>query len=453
MTNEESPLLHTDVYDRFSPQKKRLLSTIVIWGGLVAFFTSSTFVPSIPQISRDLNTTGEVVGYAVSVYTFAASVGGLVGSRYAKFYGRRPVYLCGFPLMVIASLAVARASTVTQLLVWRGIQGIGAAPNYPLGAGVIGDIYRLEERGTALGTYFGFTFLGIALGPSLGGIIAHYWSWRAIHYLLACFGCAAFVFLFIFFPETSHPGTRGMDEYARSGKALPKWRPCLLNPFSQLLLLRSPNILAVAISSAVTVITDLALLVPFAYTIGKRYGIDNEALIGLCFLPLGIGNALGAPLSGRLSDKVVIKYKEMRGYWYPEDRLRAAFFGAFLPFPILASALITKYVSGPIGLTLNLVCLFISGIGCDLVMTPGGAYVVDVLQANSAGATAAVNSFRWMLTSFQTAMLLPMINTYGHLVTNSVISLLVVFGFMLTALTIAYGKSMRAFVDVGYPTT
>lgn len=72
---------------------------------------------------------------------------------------------------------------------------------------------------------------------------------------------------------------------------------------------------------------------------------------------------VGAPLSGWVSDKIVIKYKRIRGYWYPEDRLRASFSGAFLPFSVLASGLITKYIPGTIGLALNLVCLFISGVG------------------------------------------------------------------------------------------
>lgn len=61
---------------------------------------------------------------------------------------------------------------------------------------------------------------------------------------------------------------------------------------------------------------------------------------------------------------MVIKYKEKRGYWYPEDRLRACLYSFYLPFTVLASGIITQYVSSrPIGLTLNLICLFMNGIG------------------------------------------------------------------------------------------
>lgn len=69
--------------------------------------------------------------------------------------GRRPVYLWCLPVMIVGSLGVAMARTVPQLMFWRFIQGIGNSPNLSVGAGVIGDIYKLEERGAALGTYLG----------------------------------------------------------------------------------------------------------------------------------------------------------------------------------------------------------------------------------------------------------------------------------------------------------
>lgn len=100
-----------------------------------------------------------------------------MGSKYSKFCevhlrvisysllnpsvdGRRPAFLFHLPLMVIGSLITAQAESVSQLLVGRTIQAFGASPGLSVGAGVIGDIYRLEERGTALGSYFGVSHSG-----------------------------------------------------------------------------------------------------------------------------------------------------------------------------------------------------------------------------------------------------------------------------------------------------
>jgi MFS family permease len=57
--------------------------------------------------------------------------------------------------MILGSLGTARAQTVRQLMVSRFVQALGASPGISVGAGVIGDIYKLEERGTPYGTYFG----------------------------------------------------------------------------------------------------------------------------------------------------------------------------------------------------------------------------------------------------------------------------------------------------------
>ena len=68
--------------------------------------------------------------------------------------GRKPVLLIGTPLLILASIGTAASTTITQLIVWRFIQALGASPGLAVGAGVIGDIYKLEERGRALGVFF-----------------------------------------------------------------------------------------------------------------------------------------------------------------------------------------------------------------------------------------------------------------------------------------------------------
>ena len=68
--------------------------------------------------------------------------------------GRRPVYLIAIPLLFLGSLGVASSQTILQLLSWRFVQAIGASPGLAVGAGVIGDIYKLQERGQALGIFF-----------------------------------------------------------------------------------------------------------------------------------------------------------------------------------------------------------------------------------------------------------------------------------------------------------
>ena len=64
------------------------------------------------------------------------------------------MYTFSLPVLVFASAGVATAASIPALVFWRFMQSIGASPGLVLGAGVIGDIYKLEERGRAMGIFF-----------------------------------------------------------------------------------------------------------------------------------------------------------------------------------------------------------------------------------------------------------------------------------------------------------
>ena len=78
---------------------------------------------------------------------------------------------------------------------------------------------------------------------------------------------------------------------------------------------------------------------------------------------------VGAPLAGRLADQAVISWRKRRGgVWVPEDRLRATLWGAgvFVPMSVLLAGLTTAFVPGTPGIVLNLIWLFMNGIGVRL---------------------------------------------------------------------------------------
>ncbi|KAJ7475910.1 major facilitator superfamily domain-containing protein [Mycena latifolia] len=459
MTDEsEIPLLATEpssrrdeVYDRFTNQKKNAIVALVSWCGLLPLFVSGSFIPCIPQIAEDFDTTGQVVSLAVSISFVATSVGGLIGASYSSFYGRRPIYMIGLPLLCIGSIALGFSRTILNCS--------RAAPGLSVGAGVIGDIYALEKRGTAMGIFFGACLLGPALSPLAGGTCRRNLSSYVIYplrrtsrslceleshaVLLALSAAIGFLFILVPLPETSHPGTRGVDN---------------------LWLLRSPNLLAVTIAAWMNLLAEYVLLVPLAYTIGVRYNITNEAILGAFFLPCGVGNIdrhvhlgykplssrerhqVGAPLAGRLSDQILVKWKKRRGgIWVPEDRLRAALLGAstLVPLSVLFSGLTITYLDGPMGIVLTLCCLFCNGLGVDMVLNPIGTYSVDIFLSRSAEGIAG-NKNRWIM---------PAINHLGIVVTHTLAAVLTWLGFGILLLSIRYGQEMRDFVDMDYTPT
>ncbi|KAG1884734.1 major facilitator superfamily domain-containing protein [Suillus subluteus] len=387
MVSEDSPLLtstaHETIYDRFAPDQKRWIVSIVSFAGLLPMFVSSTFVPSIPQIAKDLGSTHAIVSLTVSLSILATAVGSLVWAAYSSFFsipnyspvdGRRSMYLWGMPFLCIGSCGVAMSTSLRSLLFWRFVQTFGCSGGIPLGAGVIGDIYKLEERGTAIGIFFGATLFGFAVAPLLGGAAAQYWSWHNLHYSIAVWGLLELFLVYFSFPETSHPGTLSIDKLKRRRWIHITW----VNPLSSLWLLWSPNLFAASSLCCWRLLSAPGMV----SRMRPSSGLDSSQTDW----------DIGAPVAGRLSDIVVKRWRKKRnGVWFPEDRLRATWIGGLvtIPLSIGASGLITTYVGGPVGLWLNLLCLYTNGMGVDFVFNPIGSYNVDVAHSRSAEATAA----------------------------------------------------------------
>ncbi|KAJ8700969.1 hypothetical protein PTI98_003941 [Pleurotus ostreatus] len=179
--------------------------------------------------------------------------------------GRRPVYLAGLPFSCLGSYQIAVSQSIYHLIFWRFVQNVGMSGGMSLGAGVIGDIYKLEERGFAMGVFYGASLLGPAIAPLTGGIATHYSSWRMLQWGFLIYGLALLVLMVLWLPETSHPGTLGIEKvFDDQNQQVPRctpsrrhWRWVWLNPFSCLGLLRSPNLMLVVCTLSLSPALDL----------------------------------------------------------------------------------------------------------------------------------------------------------------------------------------------------
>ncbi|KAI0648498.1 MFS general substrate transporter [Trametes meyenii] len=460
--HEETPLLaqaadesstHDAQYDRFTPSQKRFIVGLLSWCGFLPFLASGSFVPSVPEIARELNSTGAIINLAITLSIACSAVGSLLWATYSGTYGRRPTYLWSLPCLCIGSVGVALAHGVPSLMFWRVVQAFGSSSGLSVGAGAIGDMYRLEERGTAMGIFFGASFVGPAIAPVAGGLATHYATWRAAQWAIFAMGLGAYALIVLWLPETLDPAVARAKFLQAAGEGGEHRTFVWLNPFKSLALLRSPNILLTTIAGTTAHMSDYALLIPLSYTIGKAYGITNEAVIGMFFLASGVGNIVGAPLAGSLSDRAVIHGRARRGgTWVPEDRLRATYWGAlvFVPLSCAVFGLATQFVPGPLGIAIDVVCLFVNGVAVDLVLTPMSSYYVDILHSRSAEVWAASAAFRQVAIALSAAAILPLIELFGVAATNAIFAGICWAGFALIILTLRYGDRMRAWVDVGY---
>ncbi len=91
-------------------------------------------------------------GFCACLLSVLSSI--LIHERNISTDGRRPIYLFSLPFLCIGSLGVGLSQSVPTLMVFRVLQASGASAGMSVGSGAIADIYRLEERGTAMGIFF-----------------------------------------------------------------------------------------------------------------------------------------------------------------------------------------------------------------------------------------------------------------------------------------------------------
>ena len=148
-----------------------------------------------------------VNGYALTFASLMLTFGTL-----GDLFGRKRVMLLGVGVFCAGSVVCALAPTVTILIIGRVVMGVGAAASEPGTLSMIRQLYhQRDERARALGVWVAMSALALALGPVIGGLLAGFWSWRAIFWFNLIFGLVALVMAMTTLPESSDPAHRRLD--------------------------------------------------------------------------------------------------------------------------------------------------------------------------------------------------------------------------------------------------
>ncbi len=146
---------------------------------------------ALPPIMKDLGCSLSAVEWVPAVYLLTVSSLLLTFGRLSDIRGRRRVYSIGFLIFAAGSLFCGAAGSVGWLIGARCFQGIGAAMLMACSPALITDAFPPEQRGRALGLIGAVVATGLTLGPALGGMIIHWFSWRLIFYVNIPIGIGA----------------------------------------------------------------------------------------------------------------------------------------------------------------------------------------------------------------------------------------------------------------------
>ncbi len=137
----------------------------------------------LPVIRRALHSDVATVEWIVTVYLLVVSGVLLSFGRLGDMRGHRKVYLTGFGVFVLSSGMCGLAWSVWWLVAFRGVQALGAAMLFSTAPAILTGSFPGSERGKALGLQATMTYLGLTVGPALGGFLAHGLGWRSVFYI------------------------------------------------------------------------------------------------------------------------------------------------------------------------------------------------------------------------------------------------------------------------------
>ena len=165
---------------------------------------------ALPKIITDLS-GANLYTWVVTIYLLASTVTVPIYGKLSDMYGRKPLLLIGVGLFLIGSVLSGLSQNIEQLIIFRGIQGLGAGALFPIALATIGDLYSPKERGRYQGLFGAVFGLASLIGPALGGWLTDTFSWHLIFYVNLPIGLISIAIILIELPTIKGRANQKID--------------------------------------------------------------------------------------------------------------------------------------------------------------------------------------------------------------------------------------------------
>ena len=365
---------------------------------------------ALPKIQEDLHSSFTDLQWVVDAYSLMLATVVLNAGSLGDLLGRKRVFLIGVVLFTAASAACGAATSPLFLNLARGAQGIGGAIMFAVSLALLSQEFHGRERGTAFGIWGATVGAAVAIGPLVGGALTEWAGWRWIFFVNLPIGALCVVAGARVLHESRDEGhggidwvglvtlsaglfalvlglLRGSDWGWSSGRVvglfagaaaslvvfcIAEWRQ--ENPMFDLRLFGVPafagaQIVAFTISSSM-----FALFLYLTLYLQNVLGY-SPIQAGLRFLPLSMISFFAAPVSGRLSERLPVRFLLGGG-------MGLVALSLYLMYGVHASSGWTTLLAG----------FLIGGVGIGMVNPPLASTAVSVVPPQRAGMAAGVNN-------------------------------------------------------------
>jgi EmrB/QacA subfamily drug resistance transporter len=363
---------------------------------------------ALPTLVRELGATSSQLQWIIDAYAlvFASLLltAGSIGDR----YGRRRVLGIGLIVFGIGSVLSAFATSPGSLIAWRALMGIGGAVILPSTLSIVTNVFPAEERGRAIGIWAGFSAIGIAIGPVLGGWLLENFWWGSVFFINVPVIAVAVVAGLFLVPDSRDPAATPLDPigaglstlglasltYALIEAPARGWTDGLIlgsfaaaavllvafvlaelrvrHPMMDVRLFENRRFTAASISTALVFFALFGVL--FFLTQYLQFVLGFGTLeVGVRTIPVALSLMVAAPLSARLTERLGTKAVVTTG----------------LVLVAIGLGLLAT-VSTSTGYGLVAAALVVIGLGMGATMAPSTEAIMGALPRARAGVGSAV---------------------------------------------------------------
>ncbi|MEK3899594.1 MDR family MFS transporter [Paenibacillus sp. FSL R7-0179] len=186
----------------------KLVVAGLLLGILMSAMDNTIVAAAMGTIVSDLGGLDKIV-WVTSAYMVMVMAGTPIFGKLSDMYGRKRFYIFGLIVFLIGSALCGTATSITQLSIYRAIQGIGGGALMPIAFTIVFDIFPPEKRGKLTGLFGAVFGISSVIGPLLGAYITEYVSWNWIFYINLPIGIVSFFFIMTSYKESiSHSKQR-----------------------------------------------------------------------------------------------------------------------------------------------------------------------------------------------------------------------------------------------------
>lgn len=384
----------------------------------------------------------------------------MVLSPLSDLYGRQVILNSAHAVFTLSHIGCALAPDVGTFLTFRILSGFGGSVSMSVGAGIVPDLFAIEQRGVANALVATGSVFGPVLGPLFGGIITQNLGWRWIFWILLM-ACAVMASaMAIFAPETNasviiyrktsrlrkQTGREDLQSGYDSEKDMisPKGRwisltHAISRPWK--IFFQSPLLLILCLIVGLVSALLYTLLTTTSSIFQDDYSWSLESA-GLAYLGLGFGSLFGLVLFAKTSDAIVSRLTKAKNNTFePEMRIVTAFIPALL-IPVSffwygwSAYTHTHWVVPLIGLTPF-------GFAQVGLTASAQAYLIDASGSYAASAVACITSVRCLFGAFVPLAAPSLYKNLGLGWGNSLLGFLSFIMLVLTTIVYRYGRYLR----------